>query len=99
MPARKLPEHPDRAAQGLKEEGTMRHPILLAAMLALAAAGVARAEDSPAQDVKEGAHEVGHGVKNAAHSVGHGVKSGASSVGHGIKEGAVAVGHATRDTA
>src|ERR1044071_706709 len=57
-----------------RREGTMRHPVLLAAGVALAASGLARAEDTPAQDVKEGAHEVGHGVKEAATGVGHGVK-------------------------
>lgn len=63
--------------------------------------GVAVAQDTAKQDMKDAGHatkeagkDVGHGTAKGAKAVGHGTKEGAKDVGHGAKD----VGHATKST-
>ena len=64
--------------------------LLLAGALAV---GVAVAQDSAKQDMKD----AGHDTAAAAKDVGHATKKGAKDVGHATKTGAKDTGHATED--
>lgn len=64
--------------------------LLLAGALAV---GVAVAQDSAKQDMKD----AGHATENGAKDVGHATKDAGKDVGHGTKTAAKDTGHATKD--
>jgi len=74
--------------------------LLLAGALAV---GVAVAQDTAKQDMKDaghatasGAKDVGHATKDAGKDVGHATKTGAKDVGHDTKDVGKDIGHGTK---
>ena len=69
------------------------YPVILCLPLALAAVGLARAEDNNSggikQDIKDDAHAVKHGAKEAWSDT----KSGTKEAWHSVKHGAHKVKH------
>ena len=70
-------------------------PILIACAV-LAAGGMAHAQESTGQGIKQDAKAAGHAVGDAGVKVGHGAKDVGLKIGHGARDGWNATKHAVK---